>query len=110
MKDFLKMSCMFVFMIAVLTGLTWIATGNELALTKYFSPKFEQVRRETFEQTKSYNDGMIQELQSFQFQYVQASPEHKEALKSIILHRVANFDMNKLPLDLRQFIDSLKQN
>jgi uncharacterized phage-associated protein len=92
----------------LLFGVTWIAQGNDFFLTKVFAPKYEQVRRETFEQSKAYNQGMIQELQSMQFQYLQAKPEQQDALASIILHRAADYDMDRLPPDLRSFIQGLK--
>ena len=95
--------------LVVLLGLTWIAQGNDFFLYQMFAPKYEQVRRETFEQSKAFNQGMIQELQNMQFEYIQASPEHKQALASIILHRVADYDVSKLPSDLYAFIQELKR-
>lgn len=89
-------------------GLGWAFTGNDFFLYKVFAPKYEAVRRETFEQSKAYNQGMIQELQSMQFQYEQASDEHKEALASIILHRCADYDDAQMPSDLRSFITKLR--
>lgn len=88
----------------------WVAAGSDFFLYKTFAPKNEQVRRETFEQSKAYRQGMIQELQNMQFEYVQASPEHKSALASVILHRAAAFDLEKpdVPLDLYRFIQDLK--
>jgi hypothetical protein len=83
-------------------------TGTDLALKKFFDPKYEAVRRETFEQSKAYNQGMIQELQNMQFEYIKASPEHKTALKSIILHRAADYPMDDAPADLRNFIRELR--
>ncbi len=94
--------------LAVMLGLVWILQGNDFFLYKVFAPKYEQVRRETFEQSKAYNQGMIQELQNMQFQYEQANPEQKDALASIILHRVADYDETKLPPDLRAFIQKLR--
>ena len=94
-------------MLAVL-GLSWVVMGNEFFLYKFFAPKQEQVRREVFEQTKSYRQGMIQELENMQFQYVQADDEHKKALKFMILHRAADFPQDDMPSDLRSFVQSLK--
>ena len=91
----------------ILVG-SWVVQGNEFFLYKYFAPKQEAVRREVFEQTKSYKQGMVQELQNMQFQYVQATAEQKGALKSIILHRSADFPTEDMPTDLRSFIQSLK--
>ena len=92
-------------------ALTWVFTGNDFFLYKVFAPKQEQVRRQVFEQTKAYNQGMIQELQNMQFEYVKATPEQKDALASIILHRSADFDLDQpqVPTDLRQFILELKR-
>ena len=92
----------------LLGGLGFVAVGYVLSVSSVMSPRFEQVRRETFEQSKSYRQGMIQELQSMQFQYETASPEHKIALASIILRRAADFQ--DLPPDLQLFINQLKSN
>lgn len=95
--------------LAVVALIGWFSMGNEFFMFKVFAPKMEQVRRETFEQSKAYNQGMIQELQNMQFQYEQADPEHQAALGSIILHRAADYDVNKLPADLYAFIEKLKR-
>jgi len=92
--------------VVVLGGLGWVLTGNDLAMTKFFAPKYEQVRRETFEQSKAYRQGTIQELQNMQFKYEQAEPAHKAALAAIILRRAADFE--DLPPDLRGFVQQLK--
>lgn len=93
----------------VCLGLAWAVQGNEFFLYRYFGPKQEGVRREVFEQTKSYRQGMIQELQNMQFDYVKADLEHKEALASLILHRAADFPEEDMPADLRTFIQELKR-
>ena len=95
--------------IVAVLALTWVIQGNDFFLYKTFAPKYEGVRRDTFEQSKAYQQGMIQELQNMQFEYVQATPEQKTALRSIILHRVADFPEEELPIDLRLFINGLKK-
>ena len=96
------------FAIIAILGVPWIIMGNNFFLYQFFAPKNEAVRRQTFEETKSYNQGMVQELQNMQFEYVKADPAHKDALKSIILHRAADYPEDKMPSDLRFFIQSLK--
>jgi hypothetical protein len=93
--------------LVLILGLDWVVQGNEFFLYKTFAPKMEQARRETFEQSKAYTQGQIQELQNMQFEYVKATPEQKVALASIILHRAADFDESKLPTDLKLFISNL---
>lgn len=94
-----------------LLGFTWLIQGNDFFLYKTFAPKYESVRRQTFEQSKAFNQGMIQELQNMQFEYAKADPEHKAALADIILHRAADFDTDQpqVPADLRSFIAQLKR-
>jgi hypothetical protein len=108
MKQTFQAVGLYLMAIVVIVGIIWFAQGNDFFLYRFFAPKYEQVRRETFEQTKSYNQGMIQELQNMQFQYIQADSSEKQALASIILHRAADYDVEKMPADLRSFIINLK--
>ncbi|MDE1874933.1 MAG: hypothetical protein KGH68_02615 [Patescibacteria group bacterium] len=100
----------FVGVVVLMFALGWAAEGNDFFLYKVFAPKYERVRRQTFEQSKAYNQGMIQELQNMQFEYIQADKGHKAALASIILHRAADYDESRLPSDLRDFIEQLKRD
>ncbi len=109
MKDYLRFVVGAVVIILLALVLDWAIMGNQFFLYKAFAPKMEQARRETFEQSKAYNDGMIQELRSMQFDYVNADDAHKIALKSIILHRIAGFPEEHIPTDLRQFVEELKK-
>lgn len=92
----------------VLLGLTWLIQGNDFFITRYFAPKAEQVRRETFEESKAYNEGTAQELRRMQLEYVKATPVQQAALSSLILHQVAGYDTTKLPPDLQSFVRELQ--
>jgi hypothetical protein len=94
--------------LAALFALGWLCAGNDLMINKVFAPRQEAVRRQVFEQSKAYNQGMVQELQNMQFEYIKASPEHKAALADLILHRAADYPEENMPADLRQFIHDLK--
>ncbi len=97
-------------LVAIL-ALTWIVQGNDFFMYKYFGPKYEQQRREIFEQSRAFNQGMVQELQNMQFEYVKAAAQQRDALASIILHRASGYNLNDpiVPADLRGFIDQLKR-
>ena len=86
----------------------FIAQGYDFFMFKVFAPAYEQARREQFEQSKAYNDGMAQELRAMQFDYMKADAAHKDALRSIILHRVAGNE-ERLPTDLKSFIADLRK-
>lgn len=88
-------------------ALGWIFAGNGLAMMKVFAPATEQVRRETFENSKAYRDGMVQELRAMQFEYMKADDAHKAGMANVIRHRVAGFPEDALPDDLKTFIQEL---
>lgn len=108
MKDFLKVTAGTLAIIAVILGLSWIFMGNEFFLQKYFAPKQEALRREVFEESKAYNQGVVQELNKAYTEYQAASPEHQEALKAVILHTVSDYPTEKLPPHLRMFVLQLQ--
>ena len=109
MNDFKDVAKYLVLTLLVIFCLSWAVMGNSFFLYKAFAPAMEDTRRDVFENTKSYNQGMIQELQNMQFEYIKAKPEHKDALASIILHRAADYDEKQLPSDLRGFIEKLRR-
>lgn len=91
-----------------LFALGFVIQGEDFFMYKFWAPKYEQARRETFEQTKSYTQGTIQELQNMEMEYIKGTADQKDAMRSIILHRAADFGEDRLPPDLRSFIISLK--
>ena len=91
-------------------ALIWGVAYHDLIFTSFFAPKYENVRRNTFDQSKSFRTGAVQELQNMQFEYIKASPEHKVALKDIIIHRAAEVPEDAIPQDLYNFIQGLKTN
>lgn len=90
-------------------ALSWGITYHELIFTSFFNPKFEDVRRNTFERSKSFRAGAVQELQNMEFEYIKADPAHKAALADIIRHRAAEIPEDAMPTDLQSFISNLPQ-
>jgi len=96
-----------------LLGLSWIIQGNEFFLYKVFAPRTEAVRRQVFEQSRAFNQGMVQELENMRFQYhLQGDPGVRASLADVILHRAAGYDMDDpaVPSDLRSFVSNLKRD
>ena len=91
-------------------ALTWGIAYHDLIFTSFFAPKYENVRRKTFEQSKSFRTGAVTELQNMQFEYIRSDAEHKVALKDIIIHRSAEVPEDAMPQDLYNFIQGLKSN
>lgn len=107
MKSALAFTGAAILVLAILIGLGWLFTGNTLMLNKVFAPKFEEVRRDTFETSKAYRDGMAQELRALQIEYVKADEKIKPALASAIKHKAAGVPSDALPYDLSIFIKEL---
>lgn len=107
MNDRIKLALFWVSAVAATVAAMWIFSANDLALRKVFLPAYEQVRRDTFEQSKAYRDGVIQELRAYQFEYLKADDAHKAAMGPVIRHKLAGFPSDALPYDLQQFVSSL---
>ena len=75
---------------------------------KFFTPKIEQVRYDTFKQSQAYNDGMIRDLENLRLEYMQANSDQRVAMKAIIIHRFSVYDINRLPMDLQAFYISIQ--
>jgi hypothetical protein len=63
---------------------------------KFFGVMREDARREKFEETKSYNQGKIQDLAKYYEEYQFASDEDKPAIATVIKSQFADFDMDNL--------------
>jgi hypothetical protein len=96
-------------LVVVVCGLAWLVQGNDFFLYKVFGAKQEAARREVFEESKAYNDGMAQELDAMRFEYLKAAPQQQGALASVILHRTAAYDTSRLSPDLRSFVEDLRR-
>ena len=87
--------------IALVMLLGWVFQGNDFFMYKVFAPKYEQVRRETYEQTKSYRQGSVQRLDSLCTQVADADDDHKPMLNDVIAHEFAEWDTSDVPAHLR---------
>jgi len=75
---------------------------------KFWAPKKEAVRREVFENTKSYNESKKQDLLKYRMEYIQADDDSKEAIASVIRMMFADFDESKLEPELAEFLREMK--
>lgn len=72
---------------------------------KFFAPKYENARREVFEQTKSYNHGKIQDLSKYYLEYEYADYESKDAIKAVIQMSFSDFNADTIRnLKIRHFL------
>lgn len=86
-------------------GLEWAG----LKWKGYFAPKHEAVRREVFLETRSYNEGKVQELVKYRLEYMRSKTENdKAAIASAIRMGFAQYDESKLSPELRGFLRKIK--
>ena len=81
----------------------------DLEFFKFFAPKYQNVKREVFLNTRSYNEAAMQDLTKYRLEYIKANTmEEKAAIVSLIRHRFAEYDSSKLPQELRKFLDEIR--
>ena len=88
---------------AGMSGLVWIIQGNDFFMFQFFAPKYEQVRRNTFEQSRAFNEGMIRDLENLKMQYEASDDTGKAALRDVIIHRFSVYPEDQMPPNLRSF-------
>lgn len=80
-----------------------------IAWKKHFAPQHENVRREVFLQTRSYNEAKLQELSKYRLEYLKAKAKGDivttGAIRSTIQHTFAEYDNSKLPPQLEDFLN-----
>ena len=83
--------------IVAILGLMWIFQGQDFFMYKFWAPKYENVRREVFENTQSYVEGKRQDLVKYRLEYLRAkTDEDRSAIKFTIVQEFANFDDSKI--------------
>lgn len=85
---------------------------NELGFRVFerYSPKVEEVRRTTYEQSRSFREGTVRDLENLAMEYRKGTPEQKAAIKATALHRLAGIPDDLLTPELRQFKSQLWSN
>jgi len=98
--------------LALILGLSWVVMGNDFFLYQYFAPKQAAVERQVFENTPSFNKGMVQELDNMRFDYIkEKDPNAKLALRDAIIHRASGYNLDDpiVSPELRAFIRDLNR-
>lgn len=68
------------------------------------------IERQNFEQSKSYVDGKVQDLENYRKEYQQTtSKAEKEQIKNYIVDEFSNFNENNIQnQSLKQFLDEME--
>ena len=94
------------FILVLSFGLTWAG----IEWRGFFGPKQAAVEREVFKETRSYNEGMIQQLSRYRLQYLRAdSEDERKAIASTVRTMFAEYDRSKLSPELQDFVKEVSQ-
>lgn len=63
---------------------------------RFFAPKYENARREVFENTQSYVEAKRQSITKHFDEFRKASADDKVAIRAMVLQEFANFDTELL--------------
>lgn len=77
---------------------------------KFFAPKHANIKREVFEQTKSYTHGKIQDLAKYYKEYQETEDvQAKSAIQNLVSMQFAEFDEKKITNEtLRRFLTNMR--
>lgn len=94
--------------IVVVIGLVVGVSFGGLWLYKAVAPAWEEARTDVYRNTKSYTEGSIRDLRRLKREYDNAEDSHKSALRTIILQRSDEINMDQMPSDVVRFIETMQ--
>ena len=74
-----------------------------LASFGFFAPKYEQVRRSTFEQSQAYVEGQRRDIQNLRMDWLEAVGDRKAAIRSVALQRISGLPQSAITPEVAQF-------
>lgn len=74
-------------------------------MTAHYAPKYEQVRRDTFEQSQAYVEGQRRDIANLSLDWhdPKTSPEQKAAIRSLALQRIGGLPEHVITSDIAAF-------
>lgn len=100
MSDVVKVVAAIVLAVATIcvldyTGLMW---------ESFMGPKRENVRREIYESTRSFNEGKRQDLIKYYYEYQKADEAGKAGICTVVRQSFAGYDLSVLSIEQRSFV------
>ena len=75
----------------------------------FFLPREADVRRQAFENTRSFNEGKKQDLLKIYREYQSADDEAKAGLRSVVRMQFADYDLSRLDPELANFVRACRK-
>ena len=99
----------FLTLVVLIYALSFLMTGGNLAIYKFWAPKQREAERQVFRHDRSFVDGMAITIGKQMDEYVNSDESHKLALRMRILDESRQIDNDELPIDEQTFITQLKE-
>ena len=94
---------------ALIVGGVVLFSAVGLGIYAVTKPASIAIDNRAFHESQAFNDGMAKDLGNFQLEYIRTDDAGKRAaLRAVILDRFAGYDSNRLPVQLRSFLENLK--
>lgn len=104
-----KITLISILSLIILLSLGFALTYYSLGMKSFFSPKFQNVERKVFENTKSYSHGKIQDLAKYYEEYQKSDEVEKETIAELIRMNFANFNSEHIQnYKLKMFLTEIR--
>lgn len=90
------------------TAISFVSGHAQLFMREYFGVWEQNVETQIYKETEMYNEGKIQELAKAKLEYEQADAMGKKAIASMIQHRFADYEVERLPEGLAEFLTKIR--
>jgi len=89
-------------------GVAIVATGVGITefgyrMRQHYGPLNEEVRRDTFEQSRAFNEGTQRDIENLRLEWMKATPEQKIGIRAIALHRIYGLPDRAKTADIIEF-------
>lgn len=99
----------FILCAGLLIGISFAFGWTDVLYTKTVGKAKQNAQREVFEETQSYVEGKRQEALKFYKEYMKAETKaDKQSIEEMVSLSFANFEEDKLPDRLRDFVYNCK--
>ena len=110
MNEGIKIILWVILGLAVLTGISWGLAGADLAFQKFWKPKYEDMKRDVWEQTSSRINGATQQIAKSQLEYSRSNSDvEKKAICAYLRNSYPDITPEEIDDNtLRHFFSSCK--
>ena len=108
MKQIFKGFLAFLIFMLIIVAAGLVSGHTQLFFMEYFGVKKQNIQTQIYKETEMYNEGKIQELAKARLEYQQADSLGQKAVGSMIRHRFADYEAERLPDELAKFLIEIR--